>query len=153
METRPFGKTGERFPILSFGAQRIVDDHDCSEEQAVAIFNRAIAVASAISIHPRAAREYRHCRVFEHGRVGERSARSRKFFTLERLRKARVLAGGAANGNAAEHALESQRMGQPDRLEFAPVAPLNREQQLRGNLAVLRRRLVGAELAFQRIIC
>ena len=26
METRPFGKTGESFPILSFGGQRIVDD-------------------------------------------------------------------------------------------------------------------------------
>ena len=25
METRPFGKTGETFPILSFGGQRIVD--------------------------------------------------------------------------------------------------------------------------------
>jgi len=42
METRPFGRTGERFPILSFGAQRIVDEHDCSEEQAIAILNRAI---------------------------------------------------------------------------------------------------------------
>ena len=42
MQTRPFGKTGENFPILSFGAQRIVDDHDCTEEQAVAIVNTAI---------------------------------------------------------------------------------------------------------------
>ena len=42
METRPFGKTGERFPILSFGAQRIVDEHDCTEEQAIAILNTAI---------------------------------------------------------------------------------------------------------------
>lgn len=42
MKTRPFGKTGESFPILSFGAQRIVDDHDCSEEQAIAIVNTAI---------------------------------------------------------------------------------------------------------------
>jgi aryl-alcohol dehydrogenase-like predicted oxidoreductase len=42
METRPFGSTGEQFPILSFGAQRIVDEHDCSEEQAVAILNTAI---------------------------------------------------------------------------------------------------------------
>ena len=42
METRPFGRTGERFPILSFGAQRIVDEHNCSEEQAIAILNRAI---------------------------------------------------------------------------------------------------------------
>ena len=42
METRQFGTTGEQFPILSFGAQRIVDEHDCSEEEAVAILNRAI---------------------------------------------------------------------------------------------------------------
>jgi len=42
METRPFGRTGERFPILSFGAQRIVDEHNCSEEQAIAILNRAL---------------------------------------------------------------------------------------------------------------
>ena len=42
MQTRPFGQTGEEFPILSLGCQRIVDDHDCSEEQAVAILNRAI---------------------------------------------------------------------------------------------------------------
>jgi len=42
METRPFGRTGECFPILSFGAQRIVDEHNCSEEQAIAILNRAL---------------------------------------------------------------------------------------------------------------
>jgi aryl-alcohol dehydrogenase-like predicted oxidoreductase len=35
MEQRPFGKTGEIFPILSFGTQSIVDDHGCSEEEAV----------------------------------------------------------------------------------------------------------------------
>lgn len=42
METRPFGKTGESFPILSFGGQRIVDDHDCTEEEAIEIVNTAI---------------------------------------------------------------------------------------------------------------
>jgi aryl-alcohol dehydrogenase-like predicted oxidoreductase len=42
VETRPFGKTGEHFPILSFGAQRVVDEHDCSEEQAIAILNTAL---------------------------------------------------------------------------------------------------------------
>ncbi len=42
METRPFGKTGETFPILSFGGQRIVDGHDCTEEEAVEIVNTAI---------------------------------------------------------------------------------------------------------------
>ncbi len=42
METRPFGKTGESFPILSFGGQRIVDGHDCTEEEAVEIVNTAI---------------------------------------------------------------------------------------------------------------
>jgi len=42
METRPFGSTGESFPILSFGGQRIVDEHDCSEEEAIEIVNRAL---------------------------------------------------------------------------------------------------------------
>ena len=42
METRRFGQTGESFPILSFGGQRIVDDHDCTEDQAIEIVNRAI---------------------------------------------------------------------------------------------------------------
>ena len=42
METRPFGQTGEKFPILSFGGQRIVDEHQCTEEEAIAIVNTAI---------------------------------------------------------------------------------------------------------------
>ena len=42
METRPFGSTGESFPILSFGGQRIVDEHGCSEVEAVKIVNTAI---------------------------------------------------------------------------------------------------------------
>ncbi len=42
METRPFGKTGESFPILSFGGQRIVDEHNCTEDEAVKIVNTAI---------------------------------------------------------------------------------------------------------------
>lgn len=42
MQTRPFGKTGESFPILSFGGQRIVDEHGCAEEEAIAIVNTAI---------------------------------------------------------------------------------------------------------------
>ena len=42
METRPLGKTGESFPILSFGAQRVVDEEGCSEEQAIAILNTAL---------------------------------------------------------------------------------------------------------------
>ena len=42
METRPFGKTGEHFPILSFGGQRIVDEHACTEEEAIEIVNTAI---------------------------------------------------------------------------------------------------------------
>ena len=42
METREFGKTGEKFPILSFGGQRIVDEHQCTEEEAIAIVNTAI---------------------------------------------------------------------------------------------------------------
>jgi aryl-alcohol dehydrogenase-like predicted oxidoreductase len=42
METRHLGKTGASFPILSFGAQRIVDDEGCSEEQALEILNTAL---------------------------------------------------------------------------------------------------------------
>lgn len=42
MIRRPFGKTGRDFPILSLGCQRIVDGHDCSEEQAVEILNTAL---------------------------------------------------------------------------------------------------------------
>lgn len=42
METRPFGSTGAELPILSFGAQRIVDEHDCTEHQAIEILNEAL---------------------------------------------------------------------------------------------------------------
>jgi len=42
METRPFGKTGHSFPILSFGGQRIVDEHRCTEDEAIRIVNTAI---------------------------------------------------------------------------------------------------------------
>lgn len=42
MEMRQFGKTGERFSILSFGAQRIVDGHQCSEAEAMRMVNYAL---------------------------------------------------------------------------------------------------------------
>lgn len=42
METRPLGKTGESFPILSLGCQRIVDEEGCNEEQAIAILTTAL---------------------------------------------------------------------------------------------------------------
>jgi len=42
METRLFGRTGERFSILSFGAQRIVDAHQCSEGEAIRMVNYAL---------------------------------------------------------------------------------------------------------------
>ena len=42
METRAFGKTGESFPILGFGGQRIVDEHGCAEADAIEIINTAI---------------------------------------------------------------------------------------------------------------
>ncbi len=42
METRPFGNTGEHLPILSFGAENIVDKMDCSEDQALEILNTAL---------------------------------------------------------------------------------------------------------------
>jgi uncharacterized protein len=42
MEGRTFGKTGEKFSILSFGGQRIVDGHGCSEMEAIKMLNYAI---------------------------------------------------------------------------------------------------------------
>lgn len=42
MEIRVFGRTGANFPLLSFGAQRIVDEHNCTEEEAIQIVHRAI---------------------------------------------------------------------------------------------------------------
>lgn len=42
METRPFGKTGEEFPILSFGAEQIVDEQNCTREGAIELVNEAI---------------------------------------------------------------------------------------------------------------
>jgi uncharacterized protein len=42
METRPFGKTGKSLPILSFGCQRIVDERNCSEQDAIRILNTAL---------------------------------------------------------------------------------------------------------------
>ena len=42
METRPFGQTGARLPILSLGCQRLVDEEGCDEEQAVAILHTAL---------------------------------------------------------------------------------------------------------------
>ena len=42
METRPFGKTGESLPILSFGAQRVADEDGCNEEEAMRLLNTAL---------------------------------------------------------------------------------------------------------------
>jgi aryl-alcohol dehydrogenase-like predicted oxidoreductase len=42
MEQRAFGRTGEKFGILGFGAQRIVDSHGCSEKEAIQIVNYAL---------------------------------------------------------------------------------------------------------------
>ncbi len=42
METRPFGRTGERMPILSLGCQRLVDEEGCTEDQAIAILHTAL---------------------------------------------------------------------------------------------------------------
>jgi len=42
LEQRLFGQTGRSFPLLSFGAQRIVDEHNCTEDEAIRIVNRAI---------------------------------------------------------------------------------------------------------------
>ncbi|ASS76426.1 oxidoreductase [Tumebacillus algifaecis] len=42
MIQQPFGRTGWQVPLLSFGAQRIVDEHHCTEEAAIDIVNTAI---------------------------------------------------------------------------------------------------------------
>jgi aryl-alcohol dehydrogenase-like predicted oxidoreductase len=42
MIQQPFGSTGWQVPILSFGAQRIVDEHNCTEEEAIRIVSTAI---------------------------------------------------------------------------------------------------------------
>lgn len=42
MEQRPYGRTGEKFAILSFGAQHIVDGKGCSEKDAIRIINYAV---------------------------------------------------------------------------------------------------------------
>ncbi|MEE8471155.1 MAG: aldo/keto reductase [Dehalococcoidia bacterium] len=42
MEQRPFGNTGQKFAILSFGAQRIVDGHGCAEKEAIAMIDHAL---------------------------------------------------------------------------------------------------------------
>ncbi|ARU61583.1 oxidoreductase [Tumebacillus avium] len=42
MIQQPFGRTGWQVPLLSFGAQRIVDEHNCTEEEAIKIVNTAI---------------------------------------------------------------------------------------------------------------
>lgn len=42
MQTRSFGRDPHQVSLLGFGAQRIVDEHDCTEEQAIAIIWRAV---------------------------------------------------------------------------------------------------------------
>ena len=53
METRPFGKTGERFPILSLGGEQIVDAHGCTEDEAVEIANAGDHDAMTAAKHGR----------------------------------------------------------------------------------------------------
>ncbi|MGG1662754.1 aldo/keto reductase [Brevibacillus sp. NRS-1366] len=42
MQTRPFGRDPHQVSLLGFGAQRIVDEHDCTEDEAIAIIRRAL---------------------------------------------------------------------------------------------------------------
>lgn len=42
MKKQKFGKSGYEFPLLSFGSQRIVDEHQCTEEEAIQIIHSAI---------------------------------------------------------------------------------------------------------------
>ena len=45
MEKRPFGRTGKEFPILGFGGQRIVDEHNCTEDEAIEIVTTTVGEA------------------------------------------------------------------------------------------------------------
>lgn len=42
MQTRFFGKTGKRVSILGLGCQRIVDTHNCTEDEAIEIIHTAL---------------------------------------------------------------------------------------------------------------
>ncbi|PWK13150.1 aldo/keto reductase [Tumebacillus permanentifrigoris] len=42
MIRQPFGRTGWDVPLLSFGAQRIVDEHHCTEEEGIQIVQTAL---------------------------------------------------------------------------------------------------------------
>ncbi|MET3291676.1 UNVERIFIED_CONTAM: aryl-alcohol dehydrogenase-like predicted oxidoreductase [Brevibacillus sp. OAP136] len=42
MQTRAYGRDPFQVSLLGFGAQRIVDEHDCTEEQAIEIIRRAV---------------------------------------------------------------------------------------------------------------
>ncbi|WP_139491951.1 aldo/keto reductase [Brevibacillus dissolubilis] len=42
MQLRQFGRHNEQVSLLGFGAQRIVDEHDCTEEEAIQIIRRAV---------------------------------------------------------------------------------------------------------------
>lgn len=42
MKKQKFGTSGYEFPLLSFGSQRIVDEHQCTEEEAIRIIHSAI---------------------------------------------------------------------------------------------------------------
>ncbi len=86
MEERPFGKIGIKFPILSFGAQRVVDGHGCSETQAVKIVNHAL---------DRGIRYFDTAWIYSGGqseeRVGKVAAHRRKEMWKERLELFRAI--------------------------------------------------------------
>jgi len=42
MQTRVFGRSGIRLPVLGLGCQRLVDTHGCREDQALAILHAAL---------------------------------------------------------------------------------------------------------------
>jgi len=50
MEQRTFGKTGEKFSILSFGGQRIVDGHGVQKRRRSKLLITLLTTASATSI-------------------------------------------------------------------------------------------------------
>ena len=129
METRLFGRTGERFSILSFGAQRIVDGHKCSEAEAIRMVNYAL---------DHGIRYFDTARVYSDGqseeRVGKVAKHRRQEMWIATKTRGRTRAeamvhleeslGSAPNGSRGRMAdaqyLEHGGTGQADRARRGP---------------------------------
>ena len=106
MEMRAFGKTGEMFSILSFGAQRIVDAHQCSEAEAIRMVNYAL---------DHGIRYFDTARVYSDGQSEERVGK------VARLRRQEMWIAtktrGRTRGEAMAHLEESLVALQTDRVD------------------------------------